>query len=106
MPSRVKEGDLIVPALRLLSEAPDGFMSTSDLIAALEQYFAPEGADAEILAGRHDTHFSQKVRNLVSHRGASTGMEARGLAVYSDANEGWSITQAGRDFLGTADASS
>src|SRR5262245_168272 len=46
---------------------PDGSMKTADLIHALENWFAPRGEDAEILAGRSDTRFSQIVRNVVSH---------------------------------------
>ncbi len=96
----IRESDLKLPALALMSQAPGGFLTTTHLIAELEAYFEPEGIDAELLLNRRDTHFSQKVRNLVSHRYSSTGLEARGLANYSPDREGWTITDAGRERVG------
>lgn len=61
------EEQLIIPALLELSLNPDG-MTTSMLIKALTENLKPEGADAEILFGRKDSRFSQKVRNLISHK--------------------------------------
>jgi hypothetical protein len=93
----VRESDLVGPTLRLLSEAPDGFMNTSELIAELTAIFNPTGKDAEIAADRNDTYFSQKVRNLVSHRGSNFISE--GLATYDQANGGLQVTQKGRDYV-------
>ena len=93
---RVPERTIAREALHLLSEAPDGFLTTTDLIVALEKRFEPTGFDAEILAGRSDTRFSQKVRNLVSHRGDGSGLEANGLATYDQRRRGWLITDKGR----------
>jgi len=61
------ERELILPALALLDQHSDG-LTTSDLIRELTIILKPDGHDDEILAGRNDTYFSQKVRNLVSHR--------------------------------------
>lgn len=97
MPARIKERDLIIPALRVAEARPDGEISTSDLIGELEAEFEPDGQDAEILDGRHDTYFSQKVRNLISHRDASTSMFTKGYAEYT--GDGLRITEAGRTFL-------
>lgn len=97
MPGRVRERDLIVPALRAAAARAGGYISTSDLIVELEAEFQPDGRDAEILADRHDTYFSQKVRNLISHRESSTSMFKRGYAEY--VNDGIRITDAGRQFL-------
>jgi hypothetical protein len=72
MAGRVRERDLVIPALRLAESRPGGFMSTSDLIAELAEIFNPTGLDAQILDGRQDTYFSQKVRNLISHRESNT----------------------------------
>ena len=72
-------------------------MRTSDLIKALEDHFAPEGDDAEILAGRSDTRFSQIVRNIVSHRDAAGNMINDGLAEYDGKRRGLRITEAGRN---------
>lgn len=95
----VRESDLLIPTLRILAASPNGFAATSTLIARLEDYFSPSGIDAATLQGRSDSHFSQKVRNLVSHRTNSTGLEARGWAVYDQQRQGWTITQNGRELL-------
>jgi hypothetical protein len=56
----------------------------------------PTGVDAELLYGRSDTHFSQKVRNLVSHR----ALERRGFTQPRRfRNAPHRITPEGRDFL-------
>lgn len=95
----ISEKHLRIPALYLMSLKPDGFIQTTVLIAELEDLFAPEGRDAEILAGRNDTYFSQRVRNLVSHKNNTTGLEYRGLAIHIKEREGWQITDAGRDLI-------
>lgn len=62
---RISESDLVPVALEIIRQHPG--IRTSSLISELEQIFQPEGKDAEILDGRNDTKFSQKVRNLKSH---------------------------------------
>ncbi|MCV0384138.1 MAG: hypothetical protein K5799_11925 [Erythrobacter sp.] len=99
MPARIRERDLVIPALRAAAERPGGEISTSALIKELEDEFQPEGTDAETLDGRNDTYFSQKVRNLVSHRGTGTSMFSKGYATYDSAAESIKITDAGRQFL-------
>jgi hypothetical protein len=79
---RVTETDLVVPALRVAAER-GGYVSTEDLIAALECLFSPTGKDAEYIEGRNDTYFSQKVRNLICHRRSPSSFIARGLADYN-----------------------
>ena len=64
---RITESQLVLPALYLMSKSSDGIITTSELISKLTQIMHPTGLDAEILAGRKDTYFSQKVRNLKSH---------------------------------------
>ena len=61
------EKDLVIPALQIIAEAENG-LTTSELIKALEDKLKPEGDDAKILFGRKDSRFSQKVRNLISHK--------------------------------------
>lgn len=99
MVARVRERDLVIPALRAAAAAPNGEIRTSDLIDVLTEEFAPEGRDAEILEGRHDTYFSQKVRNLVSHRESQTSMFTKGYATYHSASESIRITDEGLAFL-------
>lgn len=95
MMARIREVHLIVPALEVLATSEGHFCTTTRLIEELEALFRPEGQDADILDGRHDTYFSQKVRNLVSHRGAATGLEARGLATYDPERKGFQLTDEG-----------
>jgi len=63
---RIAEKLLILPALYIIDNNISVIMS--DLIRELSTVFNPTGEDAEILAGRNDTKFSQIVRNLKSHR--------------------------------------
>ena len=96
---RIKESDLVVPTLRLLSEAPDGFLTTADLIAELEKVFNPSGHDAQQIVGRNDTLFNQKVRTMISHRKMESSFIAHGYASYQKEARGLRITTAGREFL-------
>jgi len=63
---RTEERMLILPALYVIYLY--GEATTKDLIKELTVFFSPTGEDATILANRNDTKFSQKVRNLKSHR--------------------------------------
>ncbi len=80
--ARVSERELVLPTLRLLGQGDRGWLATSELISRLTALFKPLGQDAEILDGRHDTYFSQKVRNLISHRDQPSSFIHRGLAEY------------------------
>lgn len=98
MPERVRERDLVIPALRAAA-ANGGEITTAQLIEVLTDEFQPSGTDAEILDGRHDTYFSQKVRNLISHRDASTSMFTKGYATYHAPSEAIRLTDEGYAFL-------
>lgn len=93
MPPRIPESALIIPALECLYDAPGGRASTTELRAYLEGIFAPEGEDAEILAGRSDMKFDQKVRNLKSHKTLNK------LGYATEYRGGFEITPAGRRFV-------
>jgi hypothetical protein len=95
---RIRERHVRVPALRAMAARPDGRISTSDLIAELEDRFKPTGEDAAVLDNRNDTKFSQIVRNLKSHKAASTNIFVRGYA--EEVRDGFRITPAGRAYLG------
>jgi phosphoglycolate phosphatase-like HAD superfamily hydrolase len=86
-----------IPALRAMAERPNGYVSTSELITELEAEFRPTGEDAKILDNRHDTKFSQVVRNLKSHQNNSTSFVVNGYAEVVD--DGFRITPAGRKYL-------
>lgn len=88
------EGELILPTLAFLDQAPAG-LTTTQLIGLLTEAMRPDGRDAQILGGRRDTYFSQKVRNLVSHR----SLAGRGLTVYDPARQLQVITPAGVAYL-------
>lgn len=62
-----KEKELILPALKILEENFDG-LTTTQLISEMRKKLEPTGRDLEILSGRNDDVFSQKVRNLISHK--------------------------------------
>jgi hypothetical protein len=98
----ISEVDLVIPALRLAAAMPSGKISTSELIKELTDLFQPSGKDAEIIPGRNDTYFSQKVRNLISHREGEDSFIANGYADhYSEGHKkgGIIITDAGRKLL-------
>ena len=95
--TQYSERELVLPALALLDGSPAG-LTTSDLIRELTVIMEPDGPDGEILAGRNDTYFSQKVRNLVSHR----TLEGPGLETYDPARQHHSITLAGHRYLADA----
>ena len=95
----VRERELMIPALRAAAESPGGEITTTKLIEVLSDEFGPAGHDAQIIDGRADTYFSQKVRNLVCHRDSSTSMFTRGYATHIPENESIRITDEGRQFL-------
>jgi hypothetical protein len=91
---RISERELVVPTLRLLDQGNLGWMATSDIIANLTELFSPSGQDAEILEGRNDTYFSQKVWNMIIHRDRPSNFIHRGLADYE--GHGLRISDQGR----------
>src|SRR6185295_9997610 len=76
------ESDLVIPVLTSISSKKEG-ITTSELIEHLTENLEPTGKDLKILKNRKDTHFSQKVRNIVSHRKTTKkGIFSRGFAKY------------------------
>jgi hypothetical protein len=65
--ARITEEQLILPSLYLMDNTPNKTLQTSDLKDGLINIFKPIGIDNELIKGRNDTHFTQKVRNLKSH---------------------------------------
>lgn len=91
------ESDLIIPTLNYLLLNKQTGLTTSQLIILLSDELEISGKDAEILTGRSDTYFSQKVRNLVSHR----TLEDKGLASYKKVGRDGlhKITEKGEKYL-------
>ena len=54
-------------ALKIIKDNSSG-IDTQNLIKLLRKNMSPEGEDTIILANRSDDRFSQKVRNLRSHK--------------------------------------
>lgn len=63
--SKYQEKTIAIEAVKVVEEF--GEMTMSELIYELTKRMKPTGHDNEILKGRNDTYFSQKVRNLRSH---------------------------------------
>jgi hypothetical protein len=99
----VSEANMIVPALTFARANAGGKILTSDLIEKMVELFKPTGKDAQIAKNRSDTYFSQKVRNLVSHKKGKTNLIGLGYAqhfkVPGTRKGGIEITKEGRDFL-------
>jgi hypothetical protein len=93
--SRITESELTVPTLRILEDFHEEWVTTSILIGRLTELLRPSGTDAEILAARHDTYFSQKVRNMISHRHNHNSFINRGLAEYESSIHCLRITKPG-----------
>lgn len=94
---RISESELVLPALWCLENSEGEYITTSELHDKLREILRPTGEDLEILSGRSDDKFSQKVRNLKSHE----TLEKKGLAEYVQ-REGtgyWRITSKGREHL-------
>lgn len=86
------ESDLIPKALEIIRESSDG-IDMSSLIRKLREKINPSGSDTEILQNRSDDKFSQKVRNLKSHK----TLEKKKLADFSKGK--FYINQGGLDYL-------
>ena len=63
---RIIEGKIAIEAIKVIEEY--GEISMGELIEVLTERMKPTGHDMEIISNRNDTYFSQKVRNLRSHK--------------------------------------
>lgn len=91
--TRISEGELVLPTLFILSNSKSGEISTSLLIDKLRELLRPSGEDTQKLVGRQDDKFSQKVRNLVSHK----TLEKENYATHT--NGVFRISSFGRKYL-------
>lgn len=91
------EGEIRMATLVALNASKTGTLTTTELISVLSASMNPRGTDAQIARERSDTYFSQKVRNLISHRDSETSLMSRDYVVYDAANETLTITGTGQD---------
>ena len=91
MAARIQENELLLPALYVIYL--NGKANTSQIKMALIEVFNPQGEDAEILAGRKDTKFTQIVRNLMGSHYESNGMSGY---TSKDSNKYFSLTDNGK----------
>ena len=90
--SNFSENEIIPFALSIIENHVEG-ISTSNLIIHLRELMKPDGDDLEILNNRNDDKFSQKVRNLKSHK----TLENKGYVKFY--NDKFFITEKGIKFL-------
>ncbi len=65
--SNFSENEMIPVAVKIIKNSPNG-IETKDLIKRLREELKPDGEDTIILSNRSDDKFSQKARNLKSHK--------------------------------------
>ena len=85
------EEQLIPYAIKIIKNQSDG-IDTANLIIKLREVMQPNGEDIEILSNRSDDKFSQKVRNLKSHK----TLEKKNLVIFK--NNKFYINQEGLNF--------
>lgn len=92
----IREEDLVLPALDAIS-ASGGALDMTKIIVMLRNRMQPSGRDSEPLKNRNDDKFSQKVRNLGSHK----TLENRGFVTIEGSGKlrRYQITEAGCLFL-------
>ena len=90
--SNFTESELVPAAIKIILKETNG-IETKDLIIELRNLMVPSGEDLEILPNRSDDKFSQKVRNLKSHK----TLENKGYSKFY-ANK-FFITEKGKKFL-------
>ena len=86
------ESDLFPTALQILKLHPDG-IDTQNLVKQMRIRLKPNGEDVIVLANRNDDRFSQKVRNLKSHK----TLEKKNFAIFQENK--FFITNDGLAFL-------
>lgn len=95
--SRIDERALVLPALYVIKQL--GNPTTTEVKAALVELMRPTGEDAEILAGRKDTKFTQIVRNLLGSHYDTNDMALLTDKAGAARNSRFTLTGDGEDFL-------
>jgi hypothetical protein len=90
----ISEGELLLPSLYLMM-VNGGSIDTSTLRNGLRDIMKPSGEDEQILSGRSDTHFDQKVRNLKAHN----TFDRLGYASYDKGRQEFVLTKEGEEYI-------
>lgn len=98
MGKRISESELVLPSLFLMSNNR-GSITTAALQVELRNLMQPDGEDIEILKGRGDDKFSQKVRNLKSHDTFEKLGYAKSLEGFGKKTGHFEITREGNKYL-------
>lgn len=94
------ESDFIIPALREMLRRDKTGITTAELMQHLRDVLNPTGYDLELAPPRNDDRFSEKVRNLASHKKNLIHTLA---AKEEFANGKWHINNAGKKYLNDLD---
>jgi hypothetical protein len=89
--------DLWKYALLIMSVAPNGEISTTEMIAKMPDYIQLSDDHLAANSSRKDSKFSQIVRNLKSHKTSKNNLIYQGYA--DDVSGGFQITLKGMDFV-------
>ncbi len=91
--ARITEQELILPTLFIMNKKTNKEITTSEIIKELELLLEIDMEDGEIIKGRNDSYFTQKIRNLKSHN----TLVKNDLATYTQGI--FKITSNGEEYL-------
>jgi hypothetical protein len=95
------ESEVVVPVLRALGNAPNGYLSTGEVRQRVKAAIRLTVEDLSPLANRPDYRIDQVVRNLKSHKNVPGNPFFEGLI--RDVPRGYAITDRGRHLLSEPD---
>jgi hypothetical protein len=91
--ARITEQELILPVLFVMEKSSNEELTTSEIIKKLTELIDVDEDDAQIIQGRSDSYFAQKVRNLKSHN----TLVKNGFTTYESGK--FKITEEGKKHL-------
>ena len=97
------ESEVIGPVLRVLGDAPDGYLPTGEIRRRVRAALPLTPNDLSPLSNRPDQKIDQVIRNLKSHKNSSGNPFFEGLL--RDVPRGYAITERGRHRLEQPDLS-
>jgi hypothetical protein len=88
------ESEVVGPVLRVLGEAPNGYLPTGEIRERVKAAIPLTLDDLSPLANRPDQKIDQVIRNLKSHKNVAGNPFFEGLL--RDVPRGYAITERGR----------